>query len=139
MTVLLAAAVATVAIDALTKQVVILRLVEGRLYGVGTGAGWGVRRVHNERGSFVGLPVWCTALLWVALVGFVTLAARMSPGGVAPSIGLGATLGGATGNFVDRIVRGSVVDFAAAGRWPVFNLADAAMTIGLLLAAVSLL
>ena len=48
-------------------------------------------------------------------------------------------IGGATGNVVERLIRGTVVDFIAAGRWPVFNVADAAMTIGLLLAAVSLL
>jgi signal peptidase II len=48
-------------------------------------------------------------------------------------------IGGAAGNIVDRIRRGGVIDFVAAGPWPVFNLADAAMTIGLLLAVVSVL
>jgi len=48
-------------------------------------------------------------------------------------------IGGAAGNLVDRIRRGAVVDFVAAGRWPVFNLADTAMTVGLAVAAMSVL
>ena len=48
-------------------------------------------------------------------------------------------IGGAAGNLADRVRRGAVVDFVALGPWPVFNLADAAMTVGLLMAAVSLL
>jgi signal peptidase II len=45
-------------------------------------------------------------------------------------IGIGAALGGATGNVLDRLYRGAVVDFVAIGPWPVFNLADAALVAG---------
>ena len=50
---------------------------------------------------------------------------------------VGAVVGGAVGNLVDRIVRsdgrtfdGAVVDFVDLRWWPVFNLADAAIVTG---------
>lgn len=42
-------------------------------------------------------------------------------------------LAGAFGNLIDRIFRGFVVDFIDLGFWPIFNLADAFVTIGALL------
>jgi signal peptidase II len=39
-------------------------------------------------------------------------------------------LGGAAGNVADRVRRGAIVDFIAIGRWPPFNLADAAIVVG---------
>lgn len=56
--------------------------------------------------------------------------ARHSPW-VRLSIGL--QLGGAFGNLTDRLVRGYVVDFVHVGPWPVFNLADSAIVVGLIL------
>lgn len=47
---------------------------------------------------------------------------------------LGMILGGALGNLIDRLHPGQVIDFIDVGvasyRWPVFNLADSAVTIG---------
>ena len=61
------------------------------------------------------------------------------------AIGYGVLFGGAAGNLVDRLLRsgngvlgGRVVDFVDPGWWPVFNLADSALWVGiglLLLAA----
>ncbi len=48
-------------------------------------------------------------------------------------IALGMMIGGAIGNFVDRLRFGSVVDFIDARFWPVFNLADASIDIGILI------
>lgn len=48
---------------------------------------------------------------------------------------LSLILGGAVGNLIDRVFRGSVIDFidVFAGRfhWPAFNVADSALTIGI--------
>lgn len=45
-------------------------------------------------------------------------------------ISLSLMLGGAIGNIIDRIRQGFVTDFVAVGRFPVFNVADSAVTIG---------
>ena len=42
-------------------------------------------------------------------------------------------VGGALGNIVDRFARGYVVDFISVGSWPVFNLADMFLSIGIFL------
>ena len=57
----------------------------------------------------------------------------------ATAVALGLVLGGAVGNLADRLFRapglgrGSVVDFVDLRWWPVFNLADAAITCGCVL------
>lgn len=50
-----------------------------------------------------------------------------------PSLGLALLLGGASGNLIDRIVLGHVIDFINIGWWPSFNLADTANSIGVFL------
>lgn len=45
-------------------------------------------------------------------------------------------LGGAIGNLVDRIVYGYVIDFIDLRIWPVFNIADSAITVGALIIAI---
>lgn len=51
--------------------------------------------------------------------------------------GLCLILGGAVGNLIDRIFFGEVVDFIDVGfqhiRWPVFNIADSAVVIGMII------
>ncbi len=49
-------------------------------------------------------------------------------------IGIGSALGGAAGNLFDICERGFIVDFIDFRLWPVFNLADLAITAGLCLA-----
>ena len=49
------------------------------------------------------------------------------------AVAIGMVVGGAIGNVIDRIRLGYVVDFIAVGVWPKFNLADAAITVGVVL------
>lgn len=49
---------------------------------------------------------------------------------------LGLVLGGALGNVVDRFVYGAVIDFIDLQFWPVFNIADSAITIAIVLLIV---
>jgi signal peptidase II len=48
----------------------------------------------------------------------------------APRIGIGAALGGATSNFLDWLRRGAVTDFIDLRVWPVFNIADVFIVLG---------
>jgi signal peptidase II len=58
---------------------------------------------------------------------------------VLVAAGIAAALAGASGNLIDRVIHGAVVDFVALGRWPVFNLADVAIVAGAVVAGVSLI
>ena len=94
----------------------------------------------NARGSLLPLTPRRMALAWVlALTCIASVVALASPLPALTAIGLGLVAGGAAGNLADRVTRGAVVDFIVVGRWPAFNVADAAMTCGLAAAAWSLL
>ena len=54
-------------------------------------------------------------------------------------LSLGLQMGGAAGNLVDRLRLGHVTDFVDVGAWPIFNLADASIVVGLALLAWILL
>ena len=53
-------------------------------------------------------------------------------------LAFGLILGGAVGNLIDRLRFGYVTDFVDLGFWPVFNLADSAVTVGVSLLAYSM-
>jgi signal peptidase II len=48
----------------------------------------------------------------------------------------GMLLGGALGNIVDRVREGAVVDFVKLPHWPAFNVADASITVGVIILVV---
>ncbi|MDO8754428.1 MAG: signal peptidase II [Anaerolineales bacterium] len=47
-------------------------------------------------------------------------------------LAMGLQLGGAAGNLVDRLMMGKVTDFISIGTFPVFNVADSSITIGVI-------
>ena len=54
-------------------------------------------------------------------------------------IALALILSGAIGNLIDRIRLGAVIDFLDFRIWPVFNIADSAITVGVILLGLGLL
>ena len=88
--------------------------------------------VRNEGVAFgisAGGPTLIIVLISVALLGLVLYFARHSAReGIWLPTGL--LLGGAIGNIVDRIHQGHVTDFLKVPLWPAFNLADVAITVG---------
>jgi signal peptidase II len=54
-------------------------------------------------------------------------------------LAMGLIVGGALGNIADRVRLGYVVDFISVGWWPVFNLADSAITVGVTILAAYLI
>ena len=52
---------------------------------------------------------------------------------------IGLLLGGAVGNLIDRVIAGRVTDFIDVGPWPIFNIADSSITVGITLLIANLL
>jgi signal peptidase II len=53
-------------------------------------------------------------------------------------IALGLQLGGAVGNLIDRLTRGFVTDFVSLGRFPVFNVADSSISLGVVVLLIGM-
>ncbi len=73
-------------------------------------------------------------LLLVALAALLGILAFFAYNAGRPKvwIAMGLLLGGALGNLLDRAVEGAVTDFIDLPAWPAFNLADVAITFGVL-------
>jgi signal peptidase II len=88
---------------------------------------------------FSGRAVVVTVLLCAGAVVLALAVARVRT--VPLAIGGGLVLGGAIGNLSERIVGthgGQVPDFVTLDYWPTFNLADACVTVGIVIVIVSL-
>lgn len=91
--------------------------------------------VTNTGSAFGLFPNQTMFLVLASFVGIGVLLVfyRTHPANnVMLQVSLGLQLGGAMGNLVDRVRLGYVVDFIDVGAWPVFNLADSAIVVGLM-------
>ncbi len=68
----------------------------------------------------------------VVAVGLIYYVFR-NPVGLWTGALLGLIMGGTVGNGYDRLIHGTVTDFIALHIWPVFNLADSAISVGVAL------
>ena len=131
---LLLAAGLMVILDQITKILVAHHFPEGKSVWV---TSWlrirpvlnprGVTLLHRPRGSVLILAALCCSILLLVWHGYFFQHH-------AAQLGLGLALGGACSNVYDLCRRGAVIDFLDLGWWPVFNLADMAITIGVTLA-----
>lgn len=78
-------------------------------------------------------PSVLVALSAMALAGVLVawIAAARKATSVIQHVGFALIFAGALGNVVDRAMRGYVVDFIHVARWPVFNVADIAVCVGI--------
>lgn len=67
----------------------------------------------------------------LAMVALIVLLKRSTPG--LARAGVVLILAGALGNYLDRLFRGYVVDFIHVHHWPVFNVADICVAVGIAL------
>jgi signal peptidase II len=131
-----AAAAVVVVLDQLTKHWALAALSDGPVDLVGS---LRLNLVFNDSAAFSlgGGNTTVIALIGVVLVGvLVTMGLRAERR--AWALGLGILLGGALGNLADRAFRdgdgflgGRVVDMVDLQWWPVFNLADVALWVGI--------
>ncbi|MFN8613009.1 MAG: signal peptidase II [Vulcanimicrobiota bacterium] len=98
--------------------------------------------LHNRGGAFSILNgarwFFLTAGFLISLL-LARALPRMAQGHPVPALAYSLILGGAIGNLIDRGCYGYVVDFIDFHWWPVFNLADSAITIGISLLTLSIL
>jgi signal peptidase II len=129
---------AVVAIDQISKAIVVDSIPRGERRTVVPG----VDLVHvRNRGIAFGLldgrSVVLTVLTAAALALLVVYFALHSTRPVL-WLATGLLLGGALGNLVDRVRDDAVTDFIDLPLWPAFNLADAAITAGVVALLVAL-
>ena len=130
---LLQLAALTLALDQLTKFVA-RQTLEWHYSWPATGF-FRFTHVQNTGSAFGLFQNQNLPLLIVSLVGIVVLAyiyqSQRQPSRLL-RVSISLMLGGAFGNLIDRIHQGHVTDFIDVGPWPVFNLADSAIVIGLI-------
>jgi signal peptidase II len=131
-----AAAAVVVALDQLTKQVALSTLDDGPVDLVGS---LRLSLTFNDGAAFnLGSGRTTGIALLAVAISAVILALGLRAERTAVAVGYGVVLGGALGNVADRAFRagdgflgGRVVDFVDPGWWPVFNVADAALWVGI--------
>ena len=123
---------AIVGLDQLTKDTVAAGIAPGHEQSLLPGVH--LVHVHNTGVAFGVLSgggaivLVCTLLALAALI--VYFVAHPSRRGLWVPTGL--LLGGAIGNLIDRLMHGSVTDFIKLPYWPAFNVADMAITFGVI-------
>lgn len=84
-----------------------------------------------------GMQVILALIAALALVGISVMAMRTEPAERGKRVAFALIAGGAMGNLVDHLHDGAVTDFVRwrihEHRWPIFNLADAALLVGVVL------
>lgn len=132
---LFGAAAVVIALDQATKQWALSALGDGPvdlIEGI-----LSLRLTYNPGGAFgilQGLPGFFLVASVVVIGVILIWAHRLDDARLV--VPLGAVLGGGLGNLADRVFRdtqGRVVDFIDLHVWPVFNLADSSIVIGVLL------
>jgi signal peptidase II len=103
--------------------------------------------VHNTGAAFSflseagGWQRWFFATLALVISGVIAVwLARLKHDETLLAVALSLVLGGAIGNLIDRLVYGYVIDFLdvyyQTWHWPAFNIADSAITLGVILMLV---
>jgi signal peptidase II len=134
---LLAGVAGSVAVaDQLTKLAVTATIGPGRAVSRLDIVGGPVALEYAENrgaafGVFAGLGPLLAFAAVVVLAGMLVYHARADASPLWQTVAFGVVAGGALGNLIDRIRLGYVVDFVAVGPWPNFNVADSAITLGI--------
>ncbi|MBR62368.1 MAG: signal peptidase II [Dehalococcoidia bacterium] len=84
-------------------------------------------------GLFPNIPIIFTIASVIAIACLIYFYKTQKMGGVWLRVSIALLLGGAIGNFIDRVSMGEVTDFIDVGMWPVFNIADSSITCGIFL------
>ncbi|UQD51640.1 signal peptidase II [Bacillus methanolicus] len=132
-------------LDQLTKWLIVKKMVYGESIEIiknflyitshrNRGAAWGI--LQGQMWLFYAITV-------IVIVGIVYYIQKAAKGKLLLGVSLGLMLGGAIGNFIDRVFRKEVVDFIHtyifSYNFPIFNIADSALVIGVILLMLQML
>ncbi|MDR1854093.1 MAG: signal peptidase II [Azoarcus sp.] len=142
----LAIIVVVAAVDQATKDMVVKFFADKDVHGIAVTPFFDLVLAYNPGAAFSflaehsGWQRWFfTALAAAVCVWLLTMIWQHRDERLLP-FSFALVIGGAVGNVIDRILLGQVVDFLSfhAGQyaWPAFNLADAAITLGVVLMLV---
>jgi signal peptidase II len=131
-----------VALDHLTKWLALRELTVRDVHVLGS------LRLHLVYNNGTAFGLGSKLSPFIALVAVAIVVALLGAGrritGLAPTVAVAAIVGGAVGNLLDRVLRdgsgflgGPVVDFVDLQWWPVFNVADMAITVGAVVLALT--
>ncbi|WP_067728338.1 signal peptidase II [Oceanobacillus damuensis] len=136
-------ALIVIGFDQLTKWVVVkemelgeqITIIENFFYLTShrnTGAAWGI--LEGQMMFFYIITV-------IVVIGIIYYMQKYAKNDRLLAVGLSFILGGAIGNFIDRVFRQEVVDFADFiifnYNFPIFNVADSALTIGVIVVIIA--
>lgn len=97
------------------------------------GVAFGVLQEHGTK--FIWIIYVCAIIITFILISYKKFFCK----GRSTQVFLSLILAGAIGNLIDRVRFGYVIDFLDFRIWPVFNIADSAITIGTILLALQIL
>lgn len=134
------AAVIVFIVDRVSKGLVGANIAPGHEVAAIPGLVW-ITNAHNSGAAFGlaqrGTLIFLAASIAVA-VGLVVYAVR-NPAPLVVELLLGLILGGTAGNGYERLLNGTVTDFITVHWFPVFNVADSAISVGVVLLMVGYL
>jgi signal peptidase II len=124
-----------IALDQWSKYLVRTQLAVGEAWSPFSWLAPYVRVVHwKNTGAAFGLfpsgSLIFTVIAVIVSAAIIYYYPRVPNSQVALRFALALQLGGAIGNLVDRLAHGPVTDFISVGTFPVFNVADASISIG---------
>jgi len=121
-----------VALDQITKQIAVNSIRPGESENVFFGLDiTNIRNTGVAFGALKGAGLLVLALTLAAL-GALLFYFALHPARRMLWLPVGMVLGGALGNLADRARIGAVIDFIDPSLWPAFNVADAAIVLGIL-------
>ena len=127
-------AVLVFAIDRVSKAIVAGSVPLGQEVPAVDHVLW-ITHVQNSGAAFGFAPFGSVFFLVISVVVSIALVVYVARegGSLYTDTLLGLVLGGTVGNAYDRVLHGSVTDFFTVHWWPVFNVADSAISIGVVL------
>jgi signal peptidase II len=132
--------------DQLTKLWITANLLEGQVW-VQAGIFQIIRIPRNSGAAFGLFQGQSPVLIVIDFIGIALLLAYVliirrryaQLDNRLTRIALGLVLGGTIGNLIDRLRFGAVTDFISVGWWPVFNVADSCIDVGVIIFAIMIL